>query len=73
MPMVQFVSVKINVEKAEVPPFGQVDTACYSASLLGKAVLIYPSPSLLVSQTVSTRERQVRFSYMEGEPRLGKN
>ena len=58
MPMVQFVSVKINVEKAEVPPFGRVDTACYPASLLAKASIRWPSPRLLVSQTVATGERQ---------------
>jgi hypothetical protein len=40
IPMVQFVSDKINVEKADVPPFGRVDTTCYPASLLGKAVII---------------------------------
>ena len=38
--MVQFVSVKINVEKADLPSFGRVDTACYPASLLGKVVVI---------------------------------
>ena len=40
VPIVQFVSAKINIEKAEIPPFGRVDTACYPASLLGKAVII---------------------------------
>ena len=37
IPMTQFVLFRINDEKVEFPPFGRVDTACYPASLLGKA------------------------------------
>ena len=36
----QFVPFRINDEKTAFPPFGRIDTACYPASLLGKAVRI---------------------------------
>ena len=35
--MTQFVPFKINDEKTEFPPLGRVDTAYYTASLLGEA------------------------------------
>ena len=58
MPVLQFVSVRINIEKIEIPLQGQVDKTCYPESLLAKAVIRWLSPRLLVSQTVATGERQ---------------
>ena len=49
VPKVQFGSVKINVKKEEIPPFGRVDTASYPASLLGKAYYLYNLPQVSLS------------------------
>ena len=55
----QFVPFRINDEKTAFPPFGRVDTACYPASLLGKAYYAYSLPQV---SSASRPSQLVKYS-----------
>ena len=53
MMMAEFEPVEINFEKTNFPPYGRVDTACYPASLLGKAYYLYSLPQVSLTSRLS--------------------